>query len=372
MPQKPIRKLLEEIFPKSDKDLWKKMASAEMDGKDPFIDLLWNGPDKLTFAPYYDKKDIDALILSDKFVLPPATASFLGNRTWFNLPRVAVKDNKLANKIALDHLANGADGILFDFQNEKAELSENLLQGIEAKYCALSFAGINTSLVENFCESLRTIFAEAQLSEGFLLHQALPPRCINLGDQYRSCGILVSGETPVQQIHDALVKGTHFLNRCVDEDDAQMVLRNILFSMTVSADFLIEIAKFKALRILWYQVVRSFDLSYEPSQLHIHAVSNPWINEKYQPHGNMLKATTAAIAAISGGCGSITIIPEDESNTTMNRIARNVSNILREESHLDKVSDPLAGAYGIEVMVEKMASTSWSMFQQTMTNYAQA
>ena len=67
-----------------------------------------------------------------------------------------------------------------------------------------------------------------------------------------------------------------------------------------------------------------------------------------------------------GGCDSLTVIAEDENNTTMNRVARNVSNIIREEALLDKVSDPLAGAYAIENMVDQIAEAAWMEFQHKM------
>jgi methylmalonyl-CoA mutase len=79
----------------------------------------------------------------------------------------------------------------------------------------------------------------------------------------------------------------------------------------------------------------------------------------------MLRSTTSSIAAICGGCDSLTVFPEDESNSMMQRMARNTSVILREESHLSKVADPLAGAYAIEVMIDTLAKESWQKFQSS-------
>ena len=95
----------------------------------------------------------------------------------------------------------------------------------------------------------------------------------------------------------------------------------------------------------------------------------PWREERLQPHGNMISSSVAAIAAIAGGCDSLTIIPEDETNETMVRIARNVNNILREESHFGKVSDPIAGSYAIESMVHQLASEAWKDFQGSISQW---
>ena len=77
----------------------------------------------------------------------------------------------------------------------------------------------------------------------------------------------------------------------------------------------------------------------------------------------MISGTMGALAAVVGGCDSLTVMPENENNATMARIARNVSNILREESHLSKVADPTAGAYAVENVVNKLAIAAWTDFQ---------
>ena len=80
----------------------------------------------------------------------------------------------------------------------------------------------------------------------------------------------------------------------------------------------------------------------------------------------MISGSVAALAALAGGCNSLTILAEDENNMTMTRIARNVSNILREESHLNKVADPTAGAYAIENIVDQLAVAAWGEFQRNI------
>ena len=118
------------------------------------------------------------------------------------------------------------------------------------------------------------------------------------------------------------------------------------------------------MRILWYQVAQSYGVKdYSPDDLYIHGYSDKWINEQFQPHGNMLKGTVAAIAAISGGADGLTIIPEDDQHAVMSRIARNTSVILKAESQLAKVNDPFAGAYGVEVITDRIVRDAWAKFQ---------
>jgi methylmalonyl-CoA mutase len=182
----------------------------------------------------------------------------------------------------------------------------------------------------------------------------------------RPLGYHVATSTAVKEIHDALVFGTTVLDATTP---LNVNPQDICFSVNADSNLLNQVSKIKALRFLWFQLLQIYDYkNFDPGNLHIHVRSEAWINKSFQPHGNLLKATTATMAAIIGGGDSISIFPEDESNKTMNRIARNVSSILREESNFDKVSDPLAGSYAVEIMTDQIAQKAWSLFQKTMMN----
>jgi methylmalonyl-CoA mutase len=141
-----------------------------------------------------------------------------------------------------------------------------------------------------------------------------------------------------------------------------LVWRNLAFSLASGRNFLLDIAKQKALRLLLYQVGQAFELT-QYTDVNINIRVEPFTDEKFQPHGNMIGGSVSALAAVAGGCDSVTVLPEDENNVTMTRIARNVCNILREESLLSKVADPMAGAYALENIVGELAIASWKDFQ---------
>ncbi|HEU5291905.1 MAG TPA: hypothetical protein VFU05_14745, partial [Cyclobacteriaceae bacterium] len=121
-------------FAKHTREDWKKIASTENEGKDPDKTLTWK-VGSLPGKAYYDKNDLPA----SSFQLSPAKNSFLGNRTWHNLPVVTVTSEKKANHLALNHLQNGADGILFDIRDSKSLDIDQILEGIEWPYCMISF-----------------------------------------------------------------------------------------------------------------------------------------------------------------------------------------------------------------------------------------
>lgn len=361
-------KLLEASFPKSNRDDWKKTATKELNGNEPFTDLLWKDRDELEFYPYYDKEALTNLHFYNNFNLKPATDSFFGNRSWANLPNVTVLNDVTANKIALEHLRNGADGILFDVSNNAASDIDKLLEEIQWEYCTLSFKGVNDTFVGKLSEYISKLTIDTSKLQGVIFWDGVPQT--RLIDRFRSCsnffllGIYVPQSSATTEIHDALVAGVSILNAA---KEAESIFRQISFSINTETTFLNQIAKIKALRNLWYQVSQIYGIkNYQPEHLHIHARSHAWVEKSFQPHGNMLKSTTAALSAIIGGCDSLTVFPEAEDNTTMNRIARNVSSILREESYLDKVADPLAGSFAVEVMTDKISQNAWAMFQNTM------
>jgi methylmalonyl-CoA mutase len=361
-------KLLEASFPKSNRDDWKKTATKELNGNEPFTDLLWKDRDELVFYPYYDKEDLIDLHFYNNFNPKPSTDSFLGNRSWSNLPNVTVLNDVTANKIALEHLQNGADGILFDVSNSAASDIDKLLTGIQWEYCTLSFKGVNDAFVGSLSEYISKLTTETSKLHGGVFWEAVPQT--RLVDRFRSCpnffflGVDIPQSSAIREIHDALVAGVSILDSA---QEAESTFRQISFSINADTAFLNQIAKVKALRNLWYQVSQIYGIkNYQLEHLHIHVRSSAWVEKNFQPHGNMLKSTTAALSAIIGGCNSLTVLPEAEENTTMNRIARNVSSIVREESYLNKVADPLAGSFTLEVMTDKLSQSAWAMFQNTM------
>jgi methylmalonyl-CoA mutase len=352
MTDKPIINDLFKDFGKHTREDWGKMASSEIEGKNPDETLAWKAG-QLPGKAYYDKTDLPA----SSFQLSPAKNSFLGNRTWHNLPTVIVHSAKEANQLALNHLQHGADGILFDIRNIKSVEISELIEGMEWPYCMISFRGTEKSL-----ESLIDIPAyiqkknwKAESITGFILWDSIPKNTSGLLKAfetlpgYKVLGFSSDGEEAVEQLSSLLNRGKSML------ENTGKFSEKIAFSIPAGTDFFLDIAKLKALRWLWFEVTNAHGIkSFQPENLFIHASSEVWLNDNFQPHSNMLKSTTAAMAAIVGGCDALTVHPEKENDSNMNRIARNVSNVLREESHFSKVADGTAGSYYVESLTKQI------------------
>lgn len=372
MSENIIQKLLERSFSRSDKDAWKQIAVSELNGHEHFNKLIWNDNDGIKFLPYYSSDDISQLSYLENFNQPPLKNSFLGNRIWSNLPAVTVDDESLANKKVLDHLINGADGILFDLTKNNNPDLKLLLQDVEWQHCTLSFQRIsNDNIISSLESHIIKNNIEFSAIKGNLFWDNAShlqnSKVLSACENFNTHACFINSSTPVKEISEALLSGLKMIE-LNQVESIEKILQNISFSLPVNTNFLEDLCKLKALRVLWYQIAQAYEIkNFSPEDLHIHARSESWQHEKFQPHANMLKSTTAAMAAIIGGCDSLTIFPEDENNFVMDRNARNVSNILREESHLHKVADPFAGAYTIAIMVDEMAQQAWRMVQSTLT-----
>ncbi len=345
-----------DVFAPQTLEKWIEAARQELNGSQPF-EQLTQSIGGLSIKPYYTKDDILKAIFP---VLPTAQKSFLGARSWHNLPEVVVKDAKKANSDALYHLQHGADGVLFDIQ-DAAVPPHILLQGIELNFCEISFRLPQSAagFLQLFSE-----FASAQFDVSTIFGSVFWKDRIDISvaakiawPDFRACGIIVEpNENVVEEVRNAVTVAKKTIGSLVEvgvcESDAK---QRIAFSVSTQANLFVSIAKLKTLRAT------------SPST-RIHASSQRFVNDRYQPHGNLIYSTYAAIGAVLGGCDSLTIVPEDPAQSTMQSMARNVSSILREESFLNKVADPLAGSYLVDALVAQMATAAGDRIDQSMSD----
>lgn len=356
-----------ESFSKPVKPDWAKAASAEISGADPAETLRWTTADQQNFEPYHSADDVANISYLQKFQLNGVAHEAPVPRTWANMPEVVVHDEQISNDTALEHLKLEAEGILFTTQGKGLNFAK-LLADIQWEHCAISFlADPQFPLTEliNYISDKNYKYDKLQGSLFWRDRVVLPP-ALPSHNGFHFAGIRIEANSPVQEVAEALVRGAATIEAFIAAGHKVTdVVRHIAFCMPLSTQLLPDISKLKALRVLWYQVVRAYGANdFSPGELYIHGYSDKWINEQFQPHGNMLKSTVAAIAAISGGVSGLTIIPEDNQHSMMTRIARNTSVILKAESQLARVNDPFAGAYSVEVMTDRIARDAWAEFQE--------
>ncbi len=324
---------------------WEAAAREELNGANPQEKLThsFNG---LSIQPFYDQ----ASAFHPKPLLRASDNKFLGARTWFNCPRIAVLDTKKANLRALEYLRQGADGILFEL--EDSVNFKVLLKDIEWPVCSVNFLAKKNP--DKISKALAD-FIKTKKLKGKMFHGALicsTPRETFSKVPFHDIGFPIKASAPVEEI----VEGFSMMSSSLRKHFKTHANR-VAFSVTMGTDFFVEVAKLRAMRMVWVRFLTATKTRSTP--LFIHVLLPAWTDKKYDPNGNMLKSTTAAMAAILGGCDVLTVEPEDSNHPMMSRVALNVSNILREESYLNQVADPLAGAYFIEDLARQMSDAAW-------------
>lgn len=372
MPEPSIHDILSKTFSTSGKDEWLLAASSEIPDKTTVENLLWNFDD-LTFSPYYTKEDLKETEYLDRFHL----ASFQSPSSfWLNTPEISVTNAEDDNQTALDYLLRGADGIIFDVTEQKEFSIEKLLKNIDWNHCYISFKISDTKVATKIFAYAQKKYTAAHLMGCIWWRQLTPSEEIaktfknhfSEFQKYYLFGIEAPLQSPVQQISTSLQQGVRLLETLTDFGlQREAVFRSISLSFICDGNFLVNIAKLKAVRILWFQLSQAFEIAeYVPSDLHIHCRTWKNVDEKYEPHGNMIQNTVQALSAITGGCNAITTISGKHASSMTDRVALNVSNVLKEESHLDKVANPLAGSYAIDKMVHDLSLAAWKDFQKNL------
>ncbi|WP_420631301.1 methylmalonyl-CoA mutase family protein [Candidatus Leptofilum sp.] len=181
---------------------------------------------------------------------------------------------------------------------------------------------------------------------------------------YRDCGA-----NAVQETGLLLATAVHHIRQLQQRGLAiDEIARRITAVFSIGSDFFMEIAKLRAARTVWAQMVAAFGGDEAAEKLNIHAQTSFSSKSKLDPHVNMLRATTEAFAAALGGANSIQIAPFDASqrqpNNFSRRIARNVQIILQEEVNLSRLVDPAGGAHLVEYLTDELAQRGWTYFQE--------
>lgn len=384
-------------FPPVSKDQWKETVIRDLKGAG-FEKLIWKTYEGFAVQPFYTREDLAGLEnlkdfenLSDEFSSPA--------RKWENREKIVVDDEKTANHVAMDALHGSASGIAFELKDPESIDLNVLLNGINLSSTPVSFmikelpAAFRKTFLSWLSEKnipLKDLkgsiqydpagdfavtgkYEEESIRELAALVQAFKSSPGFYAIAINSGALKDSGATATQELAFTMNLAVHYFEKLMEAGlTADEVAENVQFSVAVGVDYFMEIAKLKALRILFLQVAQSFGASnFKPGQLQIHCYSSLWSKTLFDPSVNLLRDTTEAMSAILGGCNALTIEPYDSvyknQQPFLRRIARNVSAIVKEESYLDKVADPVAGSYYLQNLIDEIGKSAWTLFQEVET-----
>ena len=367
-------KLLAE-FPPIDAQQWEEAIAKDLKGADYGRKLVWRSDEGMAVKPYYRAEDIAGL---DYLTGPGEFPYVRGTRqsgNWRIREEIDEIDLEKANQEAQSAVAAGAEAIAFT-RVALSSASDLGLLLVNLAEIPIHFAQGGEPLIRLLVARLTERQPVDFLSTGFdplsnfdfaaeVLRSSpggLVPFTIH-GEEFER-----SGANVVEEVAFTLAAGIDLLAAMQDRGlDVARAASAIEFSFATGANFFFQIAKLRAFRMLWARAVESFGGAPESAAARIHARTSRWTETIYDPHVNILRATTQAMSAILAGADSVTVAPFDECykrpDAASRRLARNTQILLKNEALLFDVADPGAGSYCIEAITEFIAREGWKGMQ---------
>ena len=353
--------LLTDFDPVSAK-AWKQKIQVDLKGAEYNETLISKTLEGIHIKPFYHNDD------------GIATKEIPGTPSGWNITQgVFIDDVKIANNIAIDALEKGAEAIVFtaekpfnipsvfkDFPFSKATIY------FDFSFLDIEFVKeLSLYLTKHKAEFYLNLDPVGKLSkegnwfksqkEDFKALQSLSKTGNTISvdtTNYQN-----AGANMVQQLAYALAHANEYLNH--------QTTNSITFKIATGTHYFFEIAKIRALRILYASLAKEYNCSQT-----CHVIAQPSRRNKtvYDYNINMLRSTTEAMSSVLGGADAVCNMPYDvlyhKSNEFGERISRNQLLILKAESYFDVVSNPADGAYYIESVTQELASKALDLFKQ--------
>ena len=391
-------------FPPVSTEQWESVIAVDLKGADYEKKLVWRTAEGFNVRPYYRAENLDGIkYLGSQCGEFPYVRGTGKDNNWRIVQTIEVGCPKEANAQATVLLTKGVESIGFvigDKEFSAADL-DTLLSGISVKNTELVFSGCATKKVAGLFidkmdkegvdpETVRASFVLDPIVKKLTLKGTMACKngqckgfenlasLISKGAAYKRIRFVnVSGEifhnsgsTIVQELAFTLAAGHEYVVKLMEQGlSVDQVAPALRFSMAISSNYFMEIAKFRAARLLWANIMAPYNPSRGcASKMKVHAVTSKWNMPVYDPYVNMLRGTTEAMSAAVSGVHSIEVLPFDtpyEKPTDFSaRIARNVQLLLKEESHFNQVCDAAGGSYYIENLTNSIAEQAWNLFRQ--------
>ena len=367
--------LLQE-FPPVSTETWEETIARDLKGANYTRKLIWHTAEGLAVKPYYRAEDLAKLeFLGATNCSSPHVFNARLAGDWLIREEIDATDPEQANRCALHAVVAGAEEIAFlNVAVKDASDLRQLLANMQE--IPTHFQNAGEPLIRLLIDRLRDRKHPALVSTGWdpltdpdfaaqavkVISPGFVPFTID-GSHLEE-----SGATAVEEIGFTLAAGVDFLADMLSHDvDIKRSATSIEFAFAIGASYFLQIAKLRAFRMLWAEVVESFGCPADNAPARIHARTSHWNKTIYDPHINIVRATTEAMSAVLGGADSISVAAFDDCYKTPDeasrRLARNTQLILKKEALLSHVKDPAAGSYCLEVFTDFIARNAWQAMQ---------
>jgi len=363
-----MEKLFKEFNTKTLKE-WNDKIVTDLKGKD-YEGLIWNSPENIKVNPVYNAESVKEI-----------NGDTTHNHSDWEIEQSL---NEPTNKQVLASLNGGASALLLS--NIDNSSLEQVLENVLVQHIQTS---IKSNNIENSVDAFLDIIEKRNLDKkeikGSLqydpLMTALKKGSFNTGfwDEFKSVNKKAtsltayktlsiqgqeyhnSGATATQELAYSLAQISEYFSH-----NSDLKASKIQVSLGVSTNYFFEIAKFRAIRILWNQVLKAYKK--EDTILDLRAETGLRSSTLFDPHVNMLRTTSQCMSAALGGANTVNVSNFNsaykQDDDFAQRMGRNISLILKEESYFNKVSDPSAGSYYIEQITNELSQNAWILFQE--------
>jgi methylmalonyl-CoA mutase len=401
-------------FPPVSTEQWMEKINADLKGADFEKKLVWKTNEGFPVKPFYRAEDIAGLKTAES--LPgefPYVRGTKKDNDWYVRQDITVTNVSEANKKALDILNKGVTSLGFKIQSEAVskETIAVLLNNILPECIELNFTTCNMHsvklihlLIEYFKEknydltqlhgSVNIDFIGIILRKGHVKEEWIQEMTVAIAasSELRHFKVIAvnaflfnnAGSFIAQELGYALAWGNELMSRLVEAGvDRAVAAEKIKFNFGIGSNYFMEIAKFRAARWLWAEIVSAYETQCNPgcpdanlsleyrhaSQMNIFAQTSTFNQTVFDAYVNLLRTQTETMSASIAGVDSLLVTPFDEAYKTPDefseRIARNQQLMLKEECHFDKVVDASGGSYYIESLTDSIAKEAWKIFLET-------
>jgi methylmalonyl-CoA mutase len=370
-------------FPEINSKKWKQLIQFDLKGADYNESLIWKTSEGIDVKPFYHADEF-----KNSTLIPNTKAT-----QWIICQSIFVANVQKSNQIAIDALKRGAESIKFILPSTDISI-EDLFKGIDLTsitvYFELQFQDSEfvKQLIECHLERSRKVSFDNDLfiNTDIIGNLARTGNWFkNLNDDHKHFETIVkdtnsfsidmclyqnAGATMVQQLAYGLAHANEYLNHfdnLIPFEKKQEL--KVTFNVSVGTNYFFEIAKLRALRVLWPSLATEYHCN---TECNIFATPTKRNKTLYDYNTNMLRTTTECMSAVLGGANTICNLVYDsiyhKTNEFGERISRNQLLILKHESYFDKVDNPSEGSYYIEALTEQLAEKALQLFKDIESN----
>ncbi len=409
-------------------EYWHAAAEKELRGK-KVEDLIWETPEGIAVKPLYTVADLEELEHVESLpgfapYLRGPRATMYANRPWTIRQYAGFSTAEESNKFYRDNLAAGQKGlsVAFDLATHrgydsdhprvvgdvgKAGVAIDSVEDMKILFDGIPLDEMSVSMTMNGAvlpvlagyivageeqgvavDKLSGTIQNDILKEFMVRNTYIYPPSPSMrivadiieftsANMPRFNSISISGyhmqeagATAVQELAFTLADGLEYVRAAKDKGlDVDQFAPRLSFFFAIGMNFFMEVAKPRAARVLWAELMAQFEpQNPKSSMLRTHCQTSGVSLTARDPYNNVVRTTIECMAAVLGGTQSLHTNALDEAIALPTpfaaRIARNTQLIVAEETGIPQVIDPLAGSYYVESLTGSLAAEARKLIDQ--------